>query len=248
MPVNRKARYVPGFYDSLPRVIVIVGSFGSGKSELAINLALHLAASGREDRPVCLVDLDLVNAYFRTREVRQFLEENGIQPVVPQGDVLYSDLPISGPGVINLLKDSSRRVILDVGGDEMGAVALAGMSDIIRELDHRVLMVVNPYRPFTRDVRSIIEMRDGIESASGLKVHGLLSNPHLGPWTTFEGLESGSRIVESAATAMRVPVEGTLILQNLAERWGVSDSDLPRPILPARLYLSPEWLRSGSGI
>lgn len=239
---------MPDFYDSLPRVIAIVGSFGSGKSEFSVSLALHLA-QGRENQRVCLVDLDLVNPYFRTREVREFLLENGIRPVVPQGDLLYSDLPISGPGIINLLKDEGHQVILDVGGDEMGALALAGLGDEIRQVDYRVLMVVNPYRPFTRDVGAIEEMRLGIEASSGLSVQGILSNPNLGNLTTSHDLLVGNQIVMEAAQAMDLPVEGILVLDDLAAEWDKDGvASLPAPILPIRLFLSPEWLRKGPGV
>ena len=180
-------------------------------------MALHLA-EGSKNQQVCLVDLDLVNPYFRTREVRELLRENGVRPIVPR-EMFYSDLPIAGPGIINLIKNEDHLVILDVGGDEMGALALAGLADQIRPFNYQVLMVVNPYRPFTRDVRAIKEMRLGIEASSGLPVHSLLSNPNLGNLTTPQDLLAGNQIVMEAAQAMGLSVKGILVLNDLAAAW-----------------------------
>jgi len=231
------------FYNTLPRVTAIVGSFGSGKSEFSINLALQLA----ERRPgrVALVDLDLVNAYFRSREVRDFLLKKSIKPVVPPGELLYADLPVYGPGINALVRDPEWNVILDVGGDDMGATALGVISGELRKAESTVLMVVNPYRPFTRTVEEIAEMRAGIERASGLKVNALISNPNLGMDTTVEVCRNGHRVVRSAAGHMNLPVIGLGVLRKFLETWGEHWSEDDVPLFPLDLYLSPEWLHNG---
>lgn len=231
------------FYNILPRVTAIVGSFGSGKSELSINLALHLARI-RPGR-VALVDLDLVNAYFRTREVREFLQNRGIKPVVPPGELLYADLPVYGPGINALVMDPEWCVILDVGGDDMGATALGVLAGELKEAEALVVMVVNPYRPFTRTVEEIAEMRAGIERASGLKVNALISNPNLGRDTTVEVCLNGHRVVRSAAGYMNLPVIGLVVLRKFLETWGEQWSEDDVPLFPLDLYLPPEWLHNG---
>src|SRR5665647_410816 len=129
------------------RVLVIVGGFGSGKSEYAINLALQTA--GDNNLRTALVDLDLVNAYFRSREAKSLLEASGIKAVVPPENIMFSDLPIAGPGIGALIKDTSYRVILDVGGNDMGATALGTYRQEIQTSDSSLYMVVNPFRPGT---------------------------------------------------------------------------------------------------
>ena len=110
------------------RVTVIVGHFGSGKTEIAINGALQLADAGV---PVALVDLDVVKPYFRSRAARAVMAEHGVDLVVPGGDNVFADLPIIVPQVRALLRDSRRKVLFDVGGDDTGARALGSLADVV---------------------------------------------------------------------------------------------------------------------
>ena len=199
----------------MQRVIVLTGGFGSGKSEIAINLALDLA----KRTPTALVDLDIANPYFRSREARHFLAEQGVKPVVPREEWLDADLPILSPGVRSLLLDTDWTVVLDVGGDEIGAIALGGFQAVFQAIEHQMLMVVNPYRPFTRDVDSIERMCREIERASRLKMQGLISNPNLGQVTMLEHVLSGHQIVAQAAQKLDLPIVGLGVLAERLEDW-----------------------------
>lgn len=232
--------------ESLQRVVVVTGSFGSGKSEFSLNLAISMAEEARKlGQVIALADLDIINPYFRTREACALLEEKGIKPIVPSPEVLYSDLPIYGPGIHNLLHQDDVRLILDVGGDEMGATALGSLSGEISNSEHSMVMVVNPYRPFTHDVAGIGRMARGIEARARLKIHALISNPNLGPNTTAEAVMKGHHIVRAAAAELRLPVVGLLVLRRFLKLWEdrlVTEAG-SIPVVPIDIHLSPWWLQ-----
>jgi hypothetical protein len=232
--------------DGLKRVVIVAGSFGSGKSEFSLNLALSMATGEPViDGEIAVVDLDIINPYFRSREAQNLLEQKGIKAIVPPSpDVFYSDLPIYGPGIENLLRQHNVRLILDVGGNEMGAVALGGLAEPIKAAEYDMLMVVNPYRPFTRDVPGICRMSEGIATSSRLSISALVSNPNLGPATTPEAVLKGHQVVEAAAQEMGLPVIGITVLDKLLNRWGGElEKSLHLPIMPMTIYLSPAWLQ-----
>ena len=121
------------------RIIIIVGGFGSGKTEISINLAKILIAS--EKTPLTVVDLDLVNPYFRTREAVEEMQQLCIRPIIPKAGQFYADLPILLPEIKGAIQVDSGRVILDVGGDAQGSRALGSLADLFSDGDYEMLMV-----------------------------------------------------------------------------------------------------------
>ena len=159
------------------RVIAIVGNYGSGKTELAVNLALALARAGRR---VQIADLDLVNPYFRCREARVLMEANGIRVVVPPGAQAWADLPIVLPEIRSMLHPREGVVtILDVGGDDAGARALASFRTSVAEGEDELWQVINAKRPFTDTVDGCLAMRRTIETASRWTITAVVVNSHL---------------------------------------------------------------------
>ena len=152
-------------------VVVIVGNYGSGKTEVAINLAVKRKRDGVN---VLLADLDLVNPYFRTREARSRLSDLGIEIILPPRKYHNADLPILSPKVGGVIRKPAELSILDAGGDGVGTRVLAALADMFRENPVEMLQVINPFRPFTTDVAGCLVMRDRIEAASRLKVTGLI--------------------------------------------------------------------------
>lgn len=228
------------FFAQLPKVIIIVGGFGSGKSEFAINLALGLSRLSKFR--VALADFDIVNPYFRTREAHEFLQSKGIQPLVPPGELRWADLPVV-PGVQDMIRDPKWQVVLDVGGDDMGASVLGTIAESIMTTDYSMMMVVNPYRPFTSTIDEIVNMGSAIQEASRLQLTGLISNPNLGMNTTPEVLTSGHHLISEVAAVMNLPVLAVLVLKRLMESWNQKPTGLKVPLLPLDLYLFPEWLQ-----
>ena len=112
----------------LEGIVLIVGNYGSGKTEVAVNLAL---ASRKQGKNVQLGDLDLVNPYFRSREAKKILEEVGVEVILPASEYLQSDLPVLSPAVYDMIKNPAHLSILDVGGDSVGATVLGALKDVM---------------------------------------------------------------------------------------------------------------------
>ena len=116
---------------SLNCIVGIVGNYGSGKTEVSINLAVNRKRSGLDVR---LADLDLVNPYFRTREARTQLEALGIDVILPPEQYLHADLPVLSPVIAGMIKKTDGLTLLDLGGDDVGALVLAALKTDDREL------------------------------------------------------------------------------------------------------------------
>jgi hypothetical protein len=190
------------------RITIFTGHYGSGKSEVAINFIDKMneqpnVAGGQ----TIIVDLDIVNPYFRTADVRGKLESNGIRVIAP----LYANTNVDAPaltGEINVIfENADARVVIDVGGDDSGATALGRYREEFAACDYEMLMVVNTFRPFTNTVARIIKMQQEIEYSSGLKITGYVGNVNLLDKTTPEIIIDGMKIIEEAAAIAQIPVK-----------------------------------------
>ena len=166
------------------RLTLFAGHYGSGKTNIAVNYALHLAAEGQK---VCIADLDIVNPYFRTKDSEKELAEAGIQLISPQFANSNVDLPALPAESYRLVQDKSIYGIMDIGGDDRGAYALGRFTPaILEEGNYRMAFVANCYRPLTRTPEDTLEILKEIESACGLQFTCLVNNSNLGPETTPE--------------------------------------------------------------
>lgn len=161
----------------MENITVFAGGFDSGKSEVALNYAFKKAEQLAD---VILADLDLVNPYFASRDLRDKLEHAGIRRLVaPEGELAFSDVPAMPGEIIGLIRQDNTMVI-DLAGDEVGSLVLGYLSKYIASRqDYELLLVLNPYRPFAQDVESVILLRDSLENVSHLKIIGIVSNPNL---------------------------------------------------------------------
>ena len=168
------------------RLTLFAGHYGSGKTNIAVNYALHLA---REGKRVCIADLDIVNPYFRTKDSERELAEAGVDLVSPRFANSNVDLPALPAESYRLVQDKSVYGIMDIGGDDRGAYALGRFADAIRaEGDYRMAFVVNCYRPLTSTVEDALVIMREIEEAAGLKFTSIVNNSNLGRETTRETL------------------------------------------------------------
>lgn len=183
----------------LGRKLVIVGAYGSGKTEFALNLTKQMAAK----ESIVLVDLDIVNPYFRSRDATEILEALGVE-VVYNREFRDADLPALSARTDTVLA-GSETVIVDVGGDDGARVLGRYKSHLLRN-KAEIWMVVNCYRPFTADAAGIIATARRIEAKSGLQITALVNNSNLGRETEGEHVRQGAAIVKQAAQQMGVQV------------------------------------------
>ncbi len=216
------------------RITIVAGHFGSGKTEIAVNGAIHQA---RDGLPVALIDIDVVKPYFRTREAREELAARGVELVAPDGENATADLPIVLPRVRALCRDGSRRVILDAGGDDTGARVLGSLADVLDDQDPDFLLVLNFRRPFTPDVPSALAMAREIESASRRRITGVVSNTHLMDETTREVLLDGLRLARQTAAKLGVEVRAMGVQEG--SRSLLEPSETGCEILPLRRIVQP---------
>jgi len=222
----------------LEGIVIIVGNYGSGKTEVTVNLAL---ARKRDGIDVRVADLDLVNPYFRTREARVALAHQGIELVLPPEKYLHADLPILSPAVAGLIRRPSRLTLLDVGGDGVGATVLSALAEPLAEKPVRMLQVVNPFRPFTDTIQGCLNIRSEIEKASRLKVVGLIGNPNLIDETTPEDIRFGYDFLIGLSRASDLPLVFLAVPKPLAATLDAGRFNCP--VLIIERHLAPPWKR-----
>jgi hypothetical protein len=234
------ARPLNGVVGASERVVMVVGNYGSGKTEAAVNLALHLAKAGRR---VQIADLDIVNPYFRSREARRLMEQHGIRVVVPPGDQAFADLPIILPEIRGMLNPPEGVLTLfDVGGDDVGARVLSAFRPTIREGSYQLWQVINARRPFTSTVEGCMRMQASIESASRLTVTGLLANTHLIEQTTPEIIVEGWRLAEKVAGRCGRPVRCVAVMEEHASDPAMAE--VTAPVLRMKRTMLPPWIQT----
>jgi hypothetical protein len=221
------------------RVTVFVGHFGSGKTEIALNGALELAAAGSR---VTLADLDVVKPYFRSRSARAILFDAGVNLLAPTGANVHADLPIIVPQIRSHLRDDHSRLIMDVGGDDVGARVLGSLSDVIPFDDTDCLLVLNFRRPSTPDPERAAAMVREIEAVGRVPVSGLISNTHLMDETTPEVVLDGYRLALETARLAEAPLVAVTVSADLAEV--LAAEELECPVVPLRRIVKPPFAQT----
>lgn len=230
------------------RVILFAGNYGSGKTEVSVNFTFQLARLEHErGGRVSIVDLDIVNPYFRCREAVAALEEAGVEVIVPRGEHFASELPIILPEVRGSILRSGGRVVLDVGGDDVGARVLSGFARDLPPERAEMLLVLNARRPFTDTVDGALRMVRDIEASSKVRVSGLVSNTHLMEGTTPAILREGVALAVEVGTALGIPLRFVAAMANVAKAVedevarGVAPA-LPAPVLSMERRMLPPWI------
>ena len=198
------------------RITLFAGHYGSGKTNIAVNYALHLAA---EDKKVCIGDLDIVNPYFRTKDSAAELEQAGVELISPQFANTNVDLPALPAEAYRLVEDKSIYAIMDIGGDDRGAYALGRyVPGILAENNYRMVFVANCYRPLTRTPEDALEVMREIEAACGLKFTCIINNSNLGTETTTDSIIASSDYIEKLSQISGLPVWLTTARADIAEQ------------------------------
>ena len=184
------------------RAIIITGHYGSGKTNIAVNLALEFADAGEK---VCIIDLDIVNPYFRTADFDKLFEDKGIYLVAPQYANTNLDIPSLGFDLAALLRQYDR-VVIDVGGDDAGAIALGQYSTVLKNFGYDMIYVVNSFRYLTSTPEEAIELLRDIELVSSLKATAVVNSSNLGAATTAEDVLGSVEYAKAAADAAGIPL------------------------------------------
>jgi len=222
------------------RIVTIVGGYGSGKSEVAVNLARHLVTTDTGfEGPVSIVDLDIVNPYFRSREAAEQLERLGIQTIHPKGGQRYADLPIVLPDIKAGIKQGTGMMVLDVGGDDAGAKVLSSLADAFSPDSYELLFVINAHRPFTSTVEGCLSVMGEITQSSRLKFSGLISNTHLLEDTTAEIVLAGLELAHDVERRSRLPIRFLSAVAEVLE--GIDGDKIDVPVLPLTRSLLKPW-------
>ncbi|MFO7659461.1 MAG: hypothetical protein R6V77_00955 [Candidatus Cloacimonadaceae bacterium] len=200
------------------KLYIVIGAYGSGKSEYSVHLSRQLKAQGME---VSLADLDVVNPYFRTRDVQDVFASEGIEVIAPEGQFKHADLPMISPRIRGAIENPDRTVILDVGGDPAGCRALGRFNEQIIKRGYEMLFVVNTNRPFTSNPDEIIKMQEMLEFSSKLQITELICNTNLMEFTDESLVLEGVKIIREAAERTNLKFDKYLVLDKYQDK--VSD-------------------------
>ena len=217
------------------RYLVLTGNYGSGKTELSLNLAMAFSSRYR----TTLVDLDIVNPYFRSGEKAEEMEKAGIRMLMPTYAMTTVDIPALPAEIQSVFEVPSDRVIFDVGGDDTGAAALGRFYPSFMENREqtRMLFVINCMRPLTRETDEIIDLAERIQNRGRLKIDALIKNTNLADRTEPEMIEKGEDTVLSCAEKLGITEVITAGKEEI-----LAQCRLHTPTMNVRRYMAPEWM------
>jgi hypothetical protein len=194
------------------RITILTGHFGSGKTEVAINLALN---EKKLHNKTAINDLDIINPYFRSRDVSELFEQQGIELIAPANRLATSDLPIVSGEIYRVLHDYRYRVIIDAGGDKDGAMALGQYYHEWKHLEPELLFVLNANRPYVSTLEGAMYTIEQIEKAARLKVTGIINNSNIGSETSMADIQSGYELSSKISNMLSIPLTYTTISVDL---------------------------------
>lgn len=219
----------------MKKITIVTGHYGSGKTTFSVNLAVKAAQEGKS---AAIVDLDIVNPYFRTADFRDMFEEKGIKLIAPDFANSNLDIPSIQFDVVQLAMNEDC-LIIDVGGDDAGAVALGRYAEELAPFsdDIDMVYVINQRRTLTSTPDEVTELMYEIEAAARMKHTALINNTNLGNETTLEIVDSSRKFAEETSHKTGLPVMYTVYPKDIAEESDAGDK------FPAELYVKPIWER-----
>ncbi len=195
-------------------IYIVTGHYGSGKTEFSVNFALSLRKSHQK---VVLVDLDIVNPYFRSNDSRAILEQAGVSVIAPSYAGTNVDIPVLPPEIMRIFEEKDAQIVLDVGGDDDGAIALGRYKQYFDRHGYELYLVVNTRRPMTTTADEILQMKTDIEIASRLSVTALIADTNLADETDAALVEEGYEIVKSVSQKTGIPIAYVCATEHVAE-------------------------------
>ncbi|MDY3981823.1 hypothetical protein C1879_00355 [Paraeggerthella hongkongensis] len=227
-------------------VVVVCGHYGVGKTNFSLNLAFDARERGVD---VTLVDLDVVNPYFRSSDYRALLEERGISVIAPVMAGTTLDSPslsgAVGPAVESARKDDGRErlLIIDAGGDDVGATALGRFAGSVAAAPYEMLYVVNRSRNLTQDPAEAVDVLREVEEKCHLRATAIVNNTHLKQDTDEATVRQGVPFAQAVAEQAGLPLACTTVPISLADRktalFGLNDGR--QTLYPVQVYVRTPW-------
>lgn len=218
----------------LGNFIIVSGHYGTGKTNFAVNLAKDYAKQGK----VTIVDMDLVNPYFRTSDYKAILEEDGIEVITPVFGATNLDIP-SLPAAMYGIFEKEGTVIIDVGGDDVGSTVLGRFYPQLKNIKYDMLYVVNRFRSMTVEPAEAVQILSEIEAVTHLKATAVVNNSHLMSETTAEILNEGYEFAKETAGLLGLPLIANTLSNELPE--GIKGKVDFDNIYPIDIYVKPGW-------
>lgn len=215
------------------RINIFCGHYGSGKSEISVNTAFLLKEKFDD---VLLADMDIVNPYFRSFDAKTALENRGIKVVAPMYANTNVDIPVVGSEISVSLRHNSRRVILDVGGDEDGATILGRFCHEISQNEYDMFFVMNRARPMTINPEETLNYIYEIEAASRLRITGIINNTHYLEETTADDIMYGLELSREIEKKTGIPIFATAVMEGMKDKLE-GKIDHPLIVLRKNLFL-----------
>lgn len=217
------------------RIRIIAGHYGSGKTEFAVNYAVALRKLRKK---VALADLDVVNVYFRSRERKQELEDLGIEVISSSLIQNNCDIPAISARVVAVVHDPSIDYVVDLGGNDVGVLALARLSSYLTPENSDFFMIVNTNRPDTSDVEGILKQKESLEKAAGMDITGFVLNTNLIHETTVENIIKGNKILQEASKISKIPIRYTSYVE---EEVDINQKEVTGELFAMKYYMREEW-------
>lgn len=215
------------------RLTLLCGHYGSGKTNVAVNLAFYLK---EQYNNVVVADLDIVNPYFRTKDSIDDFKARGIELICSEYANTNVDIPALPANMYRLTADKDITAVIDVGGDDRGAYALGRLvPEIKAENNFDMLMVINGYRPLTPDAESTVEVMREIEEACKLKFTGLINNSNIGEETRAEDIIKSIGYANEVSRVSGLPIVITSVKADLYDEL----KDKIDNLLPMKLQAKP---------
>lgn len=220
----------------MKKIIIITGHYGTGKTNLSVNIAMNIRSMSL---PVSIVDLDIVNPYFRTADFKQFFEKNNINLIAPE----YANSNLDIPALsfdLEQLAMSGDYLVIDVGGDDAGATALGRYADSLKKFadDIEMIYVINAYRYLTQTPEDAVKLMYEIENASHMKHTKIVNNSNLGNETTPETIQNSMDFALKTSQLAGIP----LWFSTCPEYIYMDIMDKEK-LTPVKIYVKPLWER-----
>ncbi|MBO5505385.1 MAG: hypothetical protein J5984_02795 [Clostridia bacterium] len=220
------------------RITVFAGHYGSGKTNIAVNYAIYLNDLGNK---TVIADLDIVNPYFRTKDSEKTLKDKGVKLISSEYANTNVDVPALPAETYSVFADKDCKGVLDVGGDDRGALALGRYVPLIlEENDYEMLFVINKYRFMTGTPEGTIEIMKEIEDACGLKFTGIVNNSNIGEETTVETVVSSMEYAKNVSRLSGLPIKMTTVWDAIYDK---AKEEKIENLFPLKMYVKQSWLK-----